>query len=169
MSTRQSIKRGIAISISGALVLSVIEPAWAAPVLSNTAAVKSSLPSDIETVRVRNRSGAVAAGVAIGIMGALVASSAARSRTYYYYGPAYPTGPYYYSPYGYGPYSYGPYYGPGYYGPYPYSYGHYHDGRDAAVAGAVIGAMIGAAVASGQNRRGVRRQPYIYVDPQRVW
>ena len=170
MSKRQSIRHIISIGISGAIALSASDLALAAPVLSSTAVVKSSLPSDTLNVRSRNRSGAVAAGAAIGIIGAIVGNAVARNQGYY--GPGYAPG--YYAP-GYAPYAspyYGnaPYYGPGYYGSYPYAYGHYgYDNRGAVAAGAVIGAMIGAAAASGQYRRGIRRQPYIYLDPQRVW
>jgi hypothetical protein len=162
----------IVVTLSGMLALSVIEPTWAAPVLSNTAAVRSALPADIIQARTRNRGGAVAAGVAVGMIGALIASSAAQNRTYYY-GPAYSPGYYYpptYGPYS-SPYGYAPYYGPGYYGPYPYGYGHYgyHDGRAAVAAGAMIGAMIGAAAASNPGRHGIRYQPYLYRDPLGVW
>ena len=71
-------------------------PAMATPVLSSTIALKSAALSDLVEVRWRdNRGGAVAAGVAAGLLFGAIAGSSAR-----YYGPP-------------------PYYGPGYYAP-PY-------------------------------------------------
>jgi hypothetical protein len=92
---------------AGLLALSFAVPASAAPVLSNTAAVKSA--TDAQVTEVRWRSGAaVAAGVGAGI---IAGAAIANSNNYYYsdpyYAPAY--GPSYYSvepDYGYYGYTY---------------------------------------------------------------
>ncbi len=138
------ITRVMAICCTSAIALSAISPASAAPVLSNAAVVKSSLPSDALQVRWRNRSGAIAAGA---VIGALVGAAAARNQ--YYYGPGY-YAPGYYAP-GYYPPAYYGYYGP-YGGPYPYGgyYGYGYDGDGAVAAGALLGTIIGTAAAQGR-------------------
>jgi hypothetical protein len=92
---------------------------WAAPVPSSTAAVEAMVPNNLTEVRY-HRGGAIAAGIALGLLGAAIAPP-------YYYGPYYypPYAPYY-GPYGgYGPYwGYAPYYG--YYGYSPYVRHYYH-------------------------------------------
>lgn len=154
MSGQQLITRITAICVASAIGL--INPVSAAPVLSSTSIVKSSLPNETLQVRSRNRGGAIAAGAAIGMIGAIVGTAAARNQ--YYYGPGY------YAP---------GYYGPGYYGPYggsPYPYGGYYYGygygpSGAVVAGAVIGSVIGTAAALSQyNYRQGRyyRYPWVY-------
>ena len=135
-----AITRITTICVASAIVLTTVSPISAAPVLSSTAIVKSSLPSEALRVRSRNRGGAVAAGAAIGMIGAIIGTAAARNQ--YYYGPGY------YAP---------GYYPPGYYGPYggsPYPYGGYY-GYDygpggAVAAGALLGAIIGTAAARSQ-------------------
>ena len=103
----------IAGATATALAISAIAPATAAPVLSNTAAVKSAADNPIVDVR-WGWGGWLAAGVIGGIaLGAL-------------------TSPYYYGGYGYGGYGYGygypaysyPYGYAGYYGYSPYTYGY---------------------------------------------
>ena len=101
------------------LALTAIAPASAAPVLTNTAAVKSAADSSVVDVR-WGWGGWLAAGIIGGI-----AFGALTSPYYYGYGygygvPAYPY-PYGYAAYGYSPYTYGyaPYYG---YSGYSYAY-----------------------------------------------
>jgi hypothetical protein len=115
-----------AISIATAVVLAIcaIAPASAAPVLSNTAALKSAAENWATDVRWRRwgwGGGAVAAGV---IGGLALGAAAARSSYYYGYGgyPYYGYG-YNYAPYSSGYYGYGYPYSGGYYG---YGYGRYY-------------------------------------------
>ena len=107
-------KHAISIGTAAALTLCAIAPASAAPVLSNTAALKSAADNWATDVRWRRwgwGGGAVAAGV---IGGLALGAAAARSSYYYGYGGY----PYYGYSSGYAPYS------TGYYG-YPYSGGYY--------------------------------------------
>jgi hypothetical protein len=107
-------KHAISIGTAVALTFCAIAPASAAPVLSNTAALKSAADNWATDVRWRRwgwGGGAVAAGV---IGGLALGAAAARSSYYYGYGGY----PYYGYNSGYAPYS------TGYYG-YPYSGGYY--------------------------------------------
>jgi hypothetical protein len=100
----------IAGATATALAITAIAPATAAPVLSNTAAVKSAADNQIVVVR-WGWGGWLAAGIIGGIaLGAL-------SSPYYAYGYA----PAYSYPYGYG---YGGYGYAGSYGYSPYTYGY---------------------------------------------
>jgi hypothetical protein len=115
-------KRSIALAIAGAMTIGVAGPSWAAPVLSNTAAVKAAAPSAVSDVRYyrngyRNNGGLIIGGLALGVFGAVAAQGYYRDRVY--------NGPYGYAgtPYGYG---YAPAYG---YAP-TYRYG-YDDPRRA--------------------------------------
>jgi hypothetical protein len=114
----------LGIGFAGLLALSAVVPVSAAPLLSNTAAVKSAADAQITQVRWRN-SGAIAAGVGVGLLaGAAIASS---QRPYYsdpYYAPGYAPGYYAAEPEYYAP---APAYG--YYGRNPYSSPRYYNGR----------------------------------------
>ena len=113
MSKSILVQRVMCASIAGGLALSIAGSGAAAPVLSDTAAVKSVVPTATTDVRWRGRGwggGAFAAGVIGGLaLGALAAPPVyyAAPPVYYGYG-----GPYYaapaYSYYGYG-YGYGGY------------------------------------------------------------
>jgi hypothetical protein len=103
-----------ATALAAAGLVALVGPASAAPVLSNTAALKQSVASDVEQVRWR---GNTAAAAGLGFLGgAIVGSAIANSNRGYYYG----------EPYGYGgAYAYDPgyyaapaprYYNRGYYG-----------------------------------------------------
>jgi hypothetical protein len=94
-----SSKRILAAGVAGMLVASAVVPATAAPVLSNTALVKSAGEGYVTDVRWRG-GGAVAAGVLGGLALGALASGA------YYGRPYYPP----------------PYYAPPYYGPPPAAY-----------------------------------------------
>ena len=121
-------KHVLGVGVAGLLALSAALPASAAPVLSNTAAVKQA--SEAQTTPVRWRGGgAVAAGVGVGLLaGAAIASS---NRGYYadpYYAPGYAPA------YGQGYYAPEPeYYAPapsyGYYSGNPYRSPRYYNGR----------------------------------------
>lgn len=107
MSTR-TMKSTIALGVAGALAIAAASPSWAAPVPSNTAALKSAAPTETTDVRhFRHRGvgpGLLFGGLALGLAGAALASP-------YYYddGPGYGYGPGYYDN---GPgYAYGPGYG----------------------------------------------------------
>jgi len=104
-------KRAITIGVAAAIAVSAVMPSIAAPVSSNTAALKAAAASDVVNVRWW-RGGAVAAGVATGLaVGALAGAAAG----YPYYGgyPYYYGGPAYAAPaYGYGPGYYYGYYRP---------------------------------------------------------
>jgi hypothetical protein len=116
---KQTMKRAVVFAIAGATVLGAVTPAWSAPVLSNTAALKTAAPSALTDVRYRGRyyrndGAAVALGI-LGVVGAVAATSAYRHN--YYSGPGY-----------YGSYGYPGYYGQPYGGPYygPANYGHHY-------------------------------------------
>jgi hypothetical protein len=123
MSTRTWKHCALAAALAGAGSLGNGYSAAAAPVLSNTAAVKQALPSAVTDVRYYRGGGAFFGGLVIGgLLGAAI------SRPYYYGYPGY--GYAYYPAYSYGPvypYAYGyPVYGPsyGYVGSgYAYRYG----------------------------------------------
>jgi len=98
--------------------ITITAPAGAGPVPGNLATLSATAPRTVTDVRWRG-GGAVAAGIAAGVItGAIIAGSA----NSYYYGP----GPYYYGPaYYYGPSYYVPppyYVAPPYYGPRRYYY-----------------------------------------------
>ena len=93
-------KHAISLGTAAVLALCAIAPASAAPVLSNTAALKSAADNWATDVRWRGRWGWGAAGI---IGGLALGAAAARSSYYYGYG-GYPA--YGYS-YGYAPYSTG--------------------------------------------------------------
>jgi hypothetical protein len=111
-------KCSIAIAIAGAMTIGVASPSWAAPVLSNTAAVATAAPNAATDVRYyrngyrrgyRNHGGAIVGGLALGVIGAVAADGYYRDRAYD-------------GPYGYGGssngYGYAPAYG---------SYDHYRN------------------------------------------
>ena len=101
MNTRSWKSRAMAVVVAGATAIAGAFSASAAPVLTNTAAVKQALPGDVQNVRWGWRGGWGWGGGAF--VGGLVAGGligAAISRPYYGY-PGY---------YGYG-YGYGGYYG----------------------------------------------------------
>jgi branched-subunit amino acid ABC-type transport system permease component len=111
---KMTTKRSIAIAIAGAMTIGVAipiaSPAFAAPVLSNTAAVATAAPSAVTDVRYyrngyhrgyRNHGGAIVGGLALGVIGAVAAQRYYRDRTYD-------------EPYGYRDNSYGYGYAPGY-------------------------------------------------------
>ena len=98
------IAKTLACGFAGALALGMTSPSWAAPVTSNTAALKADAPATITDVRWRGHGwggpGPFIAGAALGLIG-----SAAFAATHPYYGYGYYPGPYAY--YGYGaPYAY---------------------------------------------------------------
>lgn len=151
MNTKQMMMRAVTIAAAGAIAFVDVAPVIAAPVLSSTATVKMAVPDMLDQVRVRRgRRGAIGAGIALGVIGA-VAGAAAASRSYDY-GPGYYAPGYYGGPAYYGTGYYGePYYGRRYYGGYTYDPG-------PAVALGVIGAVAGAmAVAPGYAPRVVQR------------
>jgi hypothetical protein len=98
-----------AAALVGAIALGSAYSSSAAPVLSNTAAVKDAAPGDVIDVR---NGGAFFGGL---VVGGLIGSAIARP---YYY--PYPYYGYYGYPYPYYGYPYGYY--PRYYGYYPYRY-----------------------------------------------
>jgi hypothetical protein len=112
-------KCSVAIAIAGATTLGVASPSWAAPVLSNTVAVKAAVPSATTDVRYyrrgfRNHGGLILGGLALGAVGAVAAQGYYRDRPYGAYGYGEPYrgryvyGPAYGQPYGYAPaYGYG--------------------------------------------------------------
>ena len=142
-----------AIGLGSATILGfcAIAPVRAAPVLSNTAALKSAADSSITEVRYIRRGwarAAVATGVGLAVAGAVASS--------YAYG--YPSG--YGSPYGYtyagygypSSYGYSPY-SAGYYGSTPYGYNYGYTG---------YGYNYGYAPGYGARRvaRGIARRAY---------
>jgi hypothetical protein len=107
----------INVSTAGLLALGAIEPTSAAPVLSNTAVLKSAADSSITDVRWRRYGGWGRGAVAAGVIGGLALGTAAAARSSYCsfcypynrYGYSYAPSYYWYSspyPYGY-PYGYG--------------------------------------------------------------
>ncbi len=116
-------KRTLKCAVIGALVgvtaLGAIAPAWSAPVMSSTTALKSATPSDVSDVRYRggrryyrNDGAAIALGV-LGVVGAVAATQAYRRQNRGYGYGGYGNPGYYQQGYAYGP-RYG--YGPSYYG-----------------------------------------------------
>jgi hypothetical protein len=118
MDTRSWKSRATAVVVAGATAIAGAFSASAAPVLTNTAALKQALPGEVQDVRWRG-GGAFFGGL---VMGGLL--GAAFARPYYYGYPAYYGYGY---GYGYAPYAYGysyPYYSYGY----GYPYGGYYSG-----------------------------------------
>jgi hypothetical protein len=107
-------KPAAVLGLAAAMALSVATPAAAAPVLTNTTALKAAVPDDTTQVRWRGRGwrghgwgpGAVVGGLAAGaLIGGAIATSP------YYHGGYYAYDPYYAHPYP-GAYAYS---GPTYY------------------------------------------------------
>lgn len=96
----------VALTVAGLIAASL--PAAAGPVPGNLASLGASAPQSVTEARSRG-GGAVAAGIAAGIITGAIIAGAANSRYYYGSGPTYYYGPRYY-------------YGPGYYEPPPYYY-----------------------------------------------
>src|ERR1700730_8924463 len=105
----KSLSLAAAVAIGTAAALSHVSQSNAGPIPLAMAAVKTAVPED--AIEVRNRGGAIFAGLALGLIGAAIAGNG-------YYGGYYPAYPYYSYPYSYS-YSPYPYYGYPYYG-YPY-------------------------------------------------
>jgi hypothetical protein len=133
MNTRSWKSRATAVVVAGATAIAGAFSASAAPVLTNTAALKQALPGDVQDVRWRGGGGAFFGGL---VMGGLL--GAAFARPYYYGYPAYYGYGY---GYGYAPYAYGysyPYYSYGYgypYGGYSYGGGYYGGWRGYGLRG----------------------------------
>jgi len=107
----------VAVSASAFLLLSAVGAAEGGILPLNVTGVSAAATSSLTDVRYR-RGGAVAAGIAFGLLGAAIASQYHYS-PYYYYPPYAPYAPpvYYYPPYAsYGYYPAYPYYGS--FGPY---------------------------------------------------
>ena len=124
MKTLSLKSRAMAVVVAGATAIAGAFPASAAPVLTNTAAVKQALPGDVQNVRWRGGGAFFGGLIAGGLIGAAFA------RPYYYGYPAYYGYGYGYG-YGYAPYAYGyayPYYSDGYAYPYSYGYGYPYGG-----------------------------------------
>jgi hypothetical protein len=118
---RKSLSLAVAVAI-GTTALSHVSQSNAGPIPTAMAAVKTAVPEDV--IEVRNRGGAIFAGLALGLIGAAIAGNG-------YYGGYYPAYPYYSYPYPYS-YSYSPYpyygypsYGYPYYRRYRYGYRRY--------------------------------------------
>jgi hypothetical protein len=106
--------RALVLATAGAIAATAVTPTLAAPVLSNTTAVKSAVNGDVIDVRWRGRG--VGLGIAAGVAGAAIAGAAVANS---YYGPSYYDG--YYNA------------APGYYAEPSYQYygaptGYYHRG-----------------------------------------
>jgi hypothetical protein len=115
---RKSISIAIAVTIGATAALSHVNRSNAGPLPTALAAVKTAVPEDV--IEVRNRGGAIFAGLALGLIGAAIAGNSYYGSGYYY--PAYP---YSYSPYPYyAPYAY-PHYAYPYYRRYRYGYRRY--------------------------------------------
>ncbi|MGE0565767.1 MAG: hypothetical protein AB7O50_14760 [Pseudolabrys sp.] len=95
----RSIRPVIALSVAGTIALASLSPVAAAPVPTSTAQLKASAPTQVVDVRWRGRrGGAVAAGVAAGLIVGGIAAAAAGPRYYYEPGYAYGPPPVYYAP-----------------------------------------------------------------------
>jgi len=86
---RSTMKRAITMTIADAIVFGAATPMWAAPTLLNPGAVKAAATTDLIDVRYRGRGfgAAIGAAVALGIVGAAIASQ--QSHGPMYSGPAY--------------------------------------------------------------------------------
>jgi hypothetical protein len=106
MSKSGLFKSALGVGTAGALALAAITPAAAAPVLSNTTALKSAATDQVTEVRWRRGwgGGALAAGIIGGLALGAIASSPYRYS--YGYAPGYAYAPTYY---GYGYPAYGGY------------------------------------------------------------
>jgi hypothetical protein len=104
-------RRAVTVAVAAGIAVSAVTPSISAPVLSNTAALKSSASAgDIVNVRWRGRG--IGYGIAAGVAAGALAGAAASS----YYGDPYYGGPTYYAAPDYGAaYSYDQG-NPGYYG-----------------------------------------------------
>jgi hypothetical protein len=120
---RKSMSCTVGAAIAAIAALNGVGTAAAGPLPVNVAALKTATPNDLIDVRVRG--GAVAAGIALGLFGAAVASQYYYPYPYYYY-PPYPRA--YYPGYPY----YGPYWG---YRPYVYGYPRYRFTHVTAIIG----------------------------------
>jgi hypothetical protein len=88
--------RALVLATAGAIAATAVTPTFAAPVLSNTAAVKSAVNGDVIDVRYRGRG--VGLGIAAGVAGAaIVAGAASRAYADPYYGGYYNAAPGYYA------------------------------------------------------------------------
>jgi hypothetical protein len=95
-------QRATAAGFAGAMFFGAVVPGWSAPVMTNTAVLKSAHAEQSDVIDVRSR-GRTAAGIGIGLAaGALVGAAIANSNRGYYYGD-----PYYARGYGYN-YGYAP-------------------------------------------------------------
>jgi len=124
-------KHALSLGLAAAFLAAASVPSSAAPVLSNTAAVKTASSDGVTEVRWRG-GGAVAAGIGAGIaLGAIAASRPYGYGYGYGYGPSYGDGGYY-EPY----YEPAPVYGYGYpYGYYPQSHRYYNGRYDTNAVG----------------------------------
>jgi hypothetical protein len=97
--TRTSIsQKTAALALSGALLIGAAAPALAAPLPGNGAGLATAAGTHVIDVRWRHRGGAVAAGIAAGLIGGALIGAATAPGYYYppsYYGPPPPYGPYY--------------------------------------------------------------------------
>ena len=126
MLSSKPIAAGLTVAITLGAALAPGGTANAALLSSNALAVKDAVPNNVIDVHRRYYrgygwgGGAAVAGLALGFMGAAIASR------HYGYGPYYGYGPHY----GYGPYYAGGYYSHGYYPYRPYRYRYrYHRHR----------------------------------------
>ena len=109
-------KRAIVIGLAAAIAFGTTIPSSAAPVLSSTATVGATAPTDVSSVYYRHYRGrGVGAGLALGALGLVGAGIAASAYRNNYYDRGYYRR-------GYGP-SYGYEQDPGYYGYYGRGYG----------------------------------------------
>ena len=122
MTGSTSAKRVLGAGFAAAIALSAIGQAAAAPVLSNTAALKSAATDHVTEVRWR-AGPAIAAGAIAGL--ALGAAAASANPYYYGYGPGYGYAP----SYGYYAPDYGYAYPPAYYRGPAYDSRGYYGGR----------------------------------------
>jgi hypothetical protein len=96
-------QRAIVAALSSAMTLGAVAPGWSAPVMTNTAVLKSAHAQSSDLIDVRSRGGRVAAGIGLGLVaGAIVGGAVANANRGYYYGD-----PYYARGYGYN-YGYAP-------------------------------------------------------------
>lgn len=96
-------QRAIVTALTSAMTLGAVAPGWSAPVMTNTAVLKSVHAQNSDLIDVRSRGGRVAAGIGLGLVaGAIVGGAVANANRGYYYGD-----PYYARGYGYN-YGYAP-------------------------------------------------------------